>query len=64
MDLHITGAEATDAEREAVDRLLGAPATGWQGAARDIGRDGRTAVGGRLVSGDRDQLLRKADGHA
>ena len=57
MDLHITGAEATDAEREAVDRLLGAPATGWQGAARDIGRDGRTAVGGRLVSGDRDQLL-------
>jgi len=57
MDLHITGAEATDAEREAVERLLGAPATGWQGAARDIGRDGRTAVGGRLVSGDRDQLL-------
>ena len=57
MDLHIVGAEATAAEREAVDRLLGPPATGWQGAARDIGRDGRTAIGGRQVTGDRDLLL-------
>ena len=57
MDLHIAGAEATKAEREAVDRLLGPPATGWQGAARDIGRDGRTAIGGRQVTGDRDLLL-------
>ncbi len=57
MDLHIVGAEATEAEREAVDRLLGPPATGWQGAARDIGRDGRTAIGGRQVTGDRDLLL-------
>jgi len=57
MDLHIVGAEATAAEREAVDRVLGPPATGWEGAARDIGRDGRTAVGGRQVTGDRDRLL-------
>ncbi|MDP2055481.1 MAG: NAD(P)H-dependent oxidoreductase subunit E [Acidobacteriota bacterium] len=57
MDLHIAGAEATEAEREAVDRLLGPPASGWQGAARDIGRDGRTAIGGRQVTGDRDLLL-------
>ena len=57
MDLHIVGAEATAAERDAVDQLLGVPATGWEGAARDIGRDGRTALGGRQVSGDRDQLL-------
>lgn len=57
MDLHIVGAEATPAERAAVDRLLGPPETGWGGAARDIGRDGRTAIGGRQVSGDRDQLL-------
>ena len=57
MDLHITGAEATEAERAAVDRLLGAPATGWEGADRNIERDGRTALGGRRVSGDRDQLL-------
>ena len=57
MDLHIIGAEPTDLEREAVDRLLGAATTGWQGAARDMGRDGRTAAGGRQVTGDRDLLL-------
>ena len=57
MDLHIVGAEATAAEREAVDRLLGPPATGWEGASRNIERDGRTAAGGRQVSGDRDRLL-------
>jgi NADH-quinone oxidoreductase subunit F len=57
MDLHIVGAEATAAERDAVDRLLGPPATGWEGAGRNIERDGRTAAGGRQVSGNRDQLL-------
>ena len=57
MDLHIVGAEATAAERDAVDRLLGAPTTGWEGAARDSGRDGRTAAGGRQVTGNRDRLL-------
>ncbi len=57
MDLHIAGAEPTAAERAAVDRLLGAPTTGWEGAARDIGRDGRSASGGRQVTGDRDRLL-------
>jgi NADH-quinone oxidoreductase subunit F len=57
MDLHITGAEATAEERAAVDRLLGPPETEWEGAARDIARDGRTASGGRTVSGDRDRLL-------
>lgn len=57
MDLHIVGAEATAAERAAVDRVLGPPASGWEGAARDIGRDGRTARGGRQVTGDRDLLL-------
>jgi NADH-quinone oxidoreductase subunit F len=57
MDLHIVGADATDAERQAVDRLLGPPVSGWEGGARDIGRDGRTALGGRQVTGDRDLLL-------
>ena len=45
MDLHIVGPEATAEEREAVDRLLGPPDTGWEGGARDIGRDGRTSRG-------------------
>jgi len=57
MDLHIVGAEPTDAERQAVDRLLGPPVSGWEGGARDIERDGRTAPGGRHVTGDRDLLL-------
>jgi NADH-quinone oxidoreductase subunit F len=57
MDLHIVGAEASEAERQAVDGLLGRPSTGWEGARRNIERDGRTALGGRQVSGDRDQLL-------
>ena len=57
MDLHIAGADANDAERSAVDQLLGPPVSGWQGGDRAINRDGRTAVGGRAVSGDRDRLL-------
>ncbi len=57
MDLHIVGAEATTVEREAIDRLLGPPTTGWEGATRNVERDGRTALGGRQVSGDRDRLL-------
>ncbi len=57
MDLHIVGADASEAERAAVDRLLGPPATGWQGATRNIERDGRMALGGRQVSGERDLLL-------
>jgi len=57
MDLHIVGAEATEAERQAVDRLLGPPVSGWEGGARNNARDGRTAVGGRLATGDRDLLL-------
>ena len=57
MDLHIVGADASEAERQAVDRLLGPPASGWEGGARDTGRDGRTALGGRQVTGERDRLL-------
>jgi len=57
MDLHIVGAEASDAERQAVDRLLGPPVTGWEGATRNNARDGRTAAGGRQVTGERDLLL-------
>jgi NADH-quinone oxidoreductase subunit F len=57
MDLHIVGAEASEAERQAVDRLLGPPVSGWEGAARNNVRDGRTSAGGRQVTGDRDLLL-------
>jgi NADH-quinone oxidoreductase subunit F len=57
VDLHIAGGEASDEEKAALDALLGAPGTTWDGAARDIGRDGRTAAGGRAVTGRRDWLL-------
>lgn len=57
MDLKIEGAEPTDVERQAVDLLLGPPETGWEGGVRDVTRDGRTAAGGRQLTGQRDLLL-------
>jgi len=57
MDLHITGAEATEAERAAVDAVLGPPTSGWHGARRDIARDGRSGTGGRAAQDRRHQLL-------
>jgi NADH-quinone oxidoreductase subunit F len=57
MDLHIVGGEANEAERSAVDAVLGPPASGWQGGVRDIARDGRAAVGGRTLAARRDLLL-------
>ena len=57
MDLHIVGGEPTEAEQAAVDELLGPAESGWEGAARDIARDGRTAAGGRSVAGERQLLL-------
>ena len=38
-------------------RCSGRPESGWDGAARDIARDGRTAAGGRSLTGDRHLLL-------
>jgi len=57
VDLHITGGEPTEDERAAIDALLGVPESGWEGAARDIARDGRTAAGGHSVAGQRHRLL-------
>jgi len=59
MDIHVIGAEATGDEREAVDRVLGPPDTGWVGASRHADRDGRTAAGGRTAMERRDLLLFK-----
>ncbi len=57
MDLHIVGAEPTEAERAAVDRVLGAPTSGWYGGERDVDREGHAAHGGRRAWGERDLLL-------
>ena len=37
-------AEATEAERAAVDAVLGPPASGWDGGVRERGHDGRLAA--------------------
>jgi NADH-quinone oxidoreductase subunit F len=47
MDLHLHGAVPTDEEREAVDALLGAPTSAWDGGDRGSARDAHTATGGR-----------------
>jgi NADH-quinone oxidoreductase subunit F len=57
MDLHVIGPLASPAERAAVDAVLGGPADGWQGGARDIRTDGHVARGGHEARGRRDLLL-------
>ena len=59
MDLRLLEAEPTEAERAAVDGLLGAPASGWDGGARDADVDGRVAVarGAHGAAARRDLLL-------
>jgi NADH-quinone oxidoreductase subunit F len=56
LDVHFTDAQPTDAEREAVDALLGPPTSGWEGAPRTQG-DGHVALGGHGARSRRDQLL-------
>lgn len=57
MDLHLLNAEPTDAEREAVDALLGPPASAWEGGARAPGRDAHVAFGGQAARERRHLLL-------
>ncbi|MCX5144211.1 NAD(P)H-dependent oxidoreductase subunit E [Streptomyces sp. NBC_00338] len=58
MDLKHTDAAPTDAEREAVDSLLGPPPSGWEGGTTRSDEDLRWARGGASAAKDRrDQLL-------
>jgi NADH-quinone oxidoreductase subunit F len=45
VDVHLLDAEPTDAERAAVDGMLGQPSSGWDGGVRDPAVDGRIAAG-------------------
>ncbi|MDH3730522.1 MAG: NAD(P)H-dependent oxidoreductase subunit E [Acidimicrobiia bacterium] len=57
MDLRLMSAEPSDAERAAVDRLLGAPDSGWDGGDRSAA-DHHVARGGvRQATGVRHLLL-------
>jgi NADH-quinone oxidoreductase subunit F len=57
MDLHLSAAEATAEEREAVDAVLGEPTSGWDGGTRVVARDGHIAVGGDALRTERHRLL-------
>jgi NADH-quinone oxidoreductase subunit F len=57
MDVHLLDAEATEAERAAVDRRLGPPGSGWEGGLRIVEVDGREARGGHDARGRRHLLL-------
>jgi NADH-quinone oxidoreductase subunit F len=57
MDLKFLDAPPTDEERDAVDGLLGLPASGWEGGERDALVDTRVAEGGHAARDDRHLLL-------
>jgi NADH-quinone oxidoreductase subunit F len=57
MDLKLHEAAPTADEREAIDRLLGPPTSGWDGGARDPMRDTHVAFGGHEARGRRHLLL-------
>ncbi|HET7249176.1 MAG TPA: NAD(P)H-dependent oxidoreductase subunit E [Gemmatimonadales bacterium] len=56
MDLRFHDAQPSAAERAAVDALLGAPHSGWDGGARTA-RDAHTAAGGHAARDQRHLLL-------
>ncbi len=57
MDIHLIDAESTAAERAAVDRLLGPPASGWDGGVRRTEVDTRVARTGHDARSRRHELL-------
>ncbi|HKW44844.1 MAG TPA: NAD(P)H-dependent oxidoreductase subunit E, partial [Candidatus Eremiobacteraceae bacterium] len=57
MDVHFTSAEPTDEEREAVDALLGVPASSFTGGRERTALDRHFAAGGRSVREQRHLLL-------
>ncbi len=57
MDLHLSNATATDAERAAVDGLLGLPDSRWTGGDRTDPADANTARTGAAVRARRTELL-------
>jgi len=57
VDLHLRDATPTPEERDAVDRVLGAPTSGWDGGDRVAERDGHLAVGGHEARARRHLLL-------
>jgi NADH-quinone oxidoreductase subunit F len=57
LDIHLTDAQATDDERDAIDALLGPSTTRWDGGARTTEADGHHAIGGHAARAQRHLLL-------
>jgi NADH-quinone oxidoreductase subunit F len=57
VDLHLTNAKASVDEKTAVDAILGAPESTWDGGVRQIARDGRAAFSGGVAHSRRHLLL-------
>ncbi|HLA92052.1 MAG TPA: NAD(P)H-dependent oxidoreductase subunit E, partial [Actinomycetota bacterium] len=57
MDLRLPDATPSEAEREAVDRVLGAATSGWAGGERAIAFEGRVARGGHEARERRHLLI-------
>ena len=57
MDLKFSTAQATDEERAAIDAVLGAPGSGWEGGDRLPERDGHVGHGGAHLAADRRHHL-------
>jgi NADH-quinone oxidoreductase subunit F len=58
MDIRPVNASPTDAERDAVDALLGPPRSAWDGGARGDARDARTVqFGGAASRSERHRLI-------
>ena len=57
MDIRPVAAQPTDAERAAVDALLGPPHSPWDGGSRGDPRDAHMSVGGRTSRAGRHLLL-------
>jgi NADH-quinone oxidoreductase subunit F len=57
VDLHLTPARANAEEQDAVDSVLGKVGSSWDGGARQIGRDGRSASGSSASHPQRHLLL-------
>ena len=57
MDIRLPDASASVDERDAVDAVLGAPRTAWDGGDRGSARDAHTVQGGRSVREQRPLLV-------
>jgi NADH-quinone oxidoreductase subunit F len=57
MDIRLRDARPTDAERSAVEAVLGPPESAWDGGPRGNPRDAHTASGGRRQRERRHLLL-------